>query len=103
MDAHHILDRKLWSDGGYYLSNGASVCGQHHWQCEITELSVETVRQAAKITELALPPGFSSELTYDKWGNVLRDGMIEKGPLFSDTGCYKALMHGKKLGFVIYT
>jgi 5-methylcytosine-specific restriction endonuclease McrA len=34
VDAHHILDRKLFADGGYYLSNGASVCEQHHWDCE---------------------------------------------------------------------
>jgi len=33
-DAHHIIERRLWTDqsehGGYFLSNGASVCGYHH-------------------------------------------------------------------------
>lgn len=40
---HHILDRKLFSDGGYYLDNGASVCDEYHWECEKTDISVETV------------------------------------------------------------
>ena len=26
-DAHHIIERRLFPDGGYYLGNGASVCG----------------------------------------------------------------------------
>ena len=29
IDAHHIIERKLWNDGGYYLNNGASVCEEH--------------------------------------------------------------------------
>lgn len=34
VDAHHIMDRKLWSDGGYYLSNGAALCEKHHLDAE---------------------------------------------------------------------
>lgn len=34
VDAHHILDRKLWKDGGYYLSNGAALCTKHHLDAE---------------------------------------------------------------------
>jgi hypothetical protein len=34
VDAHHIMDRKLWSDGGYYLKNGAALCAEHHLQAE---------------------------------------------------------------------
>lgn len=30
VDAHHIMDRRLWKDGGYYLSNGAALCSKHH-------------------------------------------------------------------------
>src|SRR3546814_5336655 len=40
-DAHHIIERRLWPDGGYYLDNGASVCRDHHIRCETTEISVE--------------------------------------------------------------
>ena len=25
-DAHHIMERRLFPDGGYYLDNGATVC-----------------------------------------------------------------------------
>lgn len=34
VDAHHIIKRRLWPDGGYYLDNGASVCEAHHVQCD---------------------------------------------------------------------
>lgn len=27
VDAHHILERRLFHDSGYYLDNGASLCG----------------------------------------------------------------------------
>lgn len=99
VDAHHILERKLWPDGGYYAANGAAVCGRHHWEAETTVLSVEDVRCAGGITEVVLPPGMSSELRYDKWGNVIRaDGLREAGPLFDDTGCRKALRAAGLLG-----
>jgi len=29
-EVHHIIERKLWSDEGYYMRNGASVCNPHH-------------------------------------------------------------------------
>jgi hypothetical protein len=34
VDAHHIMDRKFWSDGGYYLTNGAALCSKHHLDAE---------------------------------------------------------------------
>jgi hypothetical protein len=34
VDAHHIMDRKLWKDGGYYVSNGAALCSKHHLDAE---------------------------------------------------------------------
>lgn len=34
VDAHHIMDRRLWKDGGYYLSNGAALCSKHHLDAE---------------------------------------------------------------------
>lgn len=50
VDAHHILDRKLFEDGGYYLDNGAEVCGDCHLLCEYAIVGVDQVRQAAEIT-----------------------------------------------------
>lgn len=90
VDAHHILDRKLFDDGGYYLNNGASVCEDHHWDCETTKLTVEQVRQACGITEIVIPQSFNQTTIYDKWGNVLLvDGTRIPGPLFNDDGVQK--------------
>lgn len=101
-DAHHILERKLFVNGGYFSANGAAVCERHHWQCETTELSVEEVRRAAKITTIILPPGFDSTKRYDKWGNEMRqDGMLVAGPLVDDVGMRRALEQGGKLGLLL--
>lgn len=101
VDAHHILDRKLYADGGYYLGNGAAVCASHHWDCETTALSVKEVRNAAGITQPVLPSGFSPEVVYDKWGNresmVYGSAMLVAGPLAQDDGMRKALRMGQKL------
>lgn len=71
VDAHHIMDRKLFPDGGYYLENGAAVCAQHHLDCEENRISVEQVRAAAGSFVRVLPPGFDPGLRYDKWGRRL--------------------------------
>src|SRR3546814_8048125 len=62
-DAHHIIERRLWPDGGYYLDNGASVCRDHHIRCETTEISVEDVRDAAGITRIMVPPHLDRKST----------------------------------------
>lgn len=99
MDAHHVLERKLFADGGYYLGNGAAVCEDHHWACETTLLSVEAVRAAAGIKQPALPAGFEAARAYDKWGNrVWPSGLRTWGPLEHDTGARKALAAGGYLG-----
>ncbi|MBU9200338.1 hypothetical protein KTD31_03095 [Burkholderia multivorans] len=96
VDAHHVLDRKLFSDGGYYLGNGAAVCDKHHWQCETTELSLDVVRAAAGIRVPVLPVGLDAKKLYDKWGNELReDGLRIRGPLGSDDGMLRALERGR--------
>jgi hypothetical protein len=102
VDAHHILERKLFADRGYYSGNGAAVCEQHHWKCETTELDVEAVRHAANISTLILPPGFDCKKRYDKWGNEMRhDGMLIAGPLADDVGMRRALEQGGKLGLLL--
>lgn len=102
VDPHHIMDRKLFPDLGYYLDNGAAVCPLHHWDCETTVLSVEEVRAAAGVSCVVLPPGQSDGRRYDKWGNVVRaDGLREPGPLANDTGSRKALAAGGKLGLFV--
>lgn len=97
-DAHHILERKLFPDGGYYRDNGAAVCAPCHWQCETTAKSPEDVRRAAGIAVEVLPPGWPSGF-YDKWGNRVRsDGSRTWGPLSGDSGARKALAQGGFLG-----
>lgn len=99
VDANHILDRKLYPDGGYYLSNGAAVCGDCHLDCEYTRVSVGRVRQAAGITDPVLPPGFEQTAIYDKWGNrQWASGLRSAGPLEQDAGMRRALAAGGVLG-----
>lgn len=98
-DAHHIIERRLWSDGGYYLDNGASVCGPCHIKCETTEISVEEVREAAKV-EKCIPHHFypDPEIVYDKWGNIILPNKTRMmGELFHDESVQKILAQGGKL------
>jgi len=95
VDAHHILERRLWSDGGYYLDNGASVCTEHHLQCEMTTLSVEAVRQACGINKPIIPDHLYDDSIYDKWGNIiLANGTRLRGELFFDPFVQKILAQG---------
>jgi hypothetical protein len=84
-DAHHIIERRLWPDGGYYLENGASVCPAHHLAAEATTLSCDELRERAGITRFPLPPHLYRDQPYDKWGNpILPNGMRLRGELFDD-------------------
>ena len=103
VDAHHILDRDLWTDGGYYLSNGAPLCGAHHMQAETTELSVEDLRRWCGIDRFTLPEQFSGDDKIDKWGNyVLPNGMRMRGEMFHKESVRKALALGGKLDLVMH-
>lgn len=98
-DAHHIIERRLWPDGGYYLENGASVCSEHHMLCEQTVISVEEVRERCAITKPIIPPHLYNDEVYDKWGNiVLPNGTRLKGELFFDESVQKVLASGNVLG-----
>lgn len=105
VDAHHILERKLFTDGGYYVLNGAAVCEGHHWDCESTVLTVAMVRAAAGLTGPAmLPPALDPAGTYDKWGNrVWPSGLRSWGPLEMDTGARRALAQGGFLAVMMPT
>jgi hypothetical protein len=97
-DAHHIIERRLWSDGGYYVDNGVSVCEPCHIECEKTNISVEQVREAAGITNKILPPHLYSDEVYDKWGNmILPNGQRLRGELFEDESVQRILGEGNKL------
>jgi hypothetical protein len=92
VDAHHIIERRLFDDGGYYLNNGISVCETHHLDCERTIISVEDARRAAGIQKKVIPSHFYDDVVYDKWGNVcLENGKRAPGELFRDESVQKIL------------
>lgn len=92
VDAHHIIERRLFPDGGYYLDNGVSLCGACHLAAEATTLSCEQLRDRAGITEVVLPPHFFPDGIYDKWGNQFMDnGQRMKGELFEEEPVQKML------------
>ena len=91
-DAHHILERRLFDNGGYYLDNGASLCGECHIKAEKTLLTCEQIREAAKIESIVLPDHLYEQYSYDKWGNIISpDGSRIKGELFNDGSVQKIL------------
>ncbi len=98
-DAHHIMERRLWNNGGYYLENGASVCSEHHLQCEMTTITVEQVREACGIQRAVIPDHLYEDDRYDKWGNqILPSGRRLRGELFHDVSVQKILEKGGVLG-----
>ncbi len=106
LDAHHILERRLWDDGGYYLDNGATLCDVQkkgtsscHLLAEQTLISCETIRQATGITVALLPAHFYRDAVYDKWGNILNpNGTRTPGELFGDESIRKVLRAGGVMG-----
>lgn len=91
--AHHIMERRLFDDGGYYLDNGASLCDFHHWDAERTKISCEDLRRYSMIYEnILLPPHLYKDYKYDKWGDImLPSGQRIKGELFFDESVQKVL------------
>ena len=91
-DAHHIIERRLWPDGGYYLDNGATLCGGCHLLAESTEIYCDTIRRGAGITTVLYPPHLYPDQEYDKWGNeILQNRQRLIGELFGDESVQKAL------------
>lgn len=91
-DSHHLVERRLWGDGGYYLDNGASLCGDCHLLAESTELSCAEIREAAGIKRIVLPEHLYADQEYDKWANpILPNGQRMKGELFHDPSVQKIL------------
>jgi RNA ligase len=98
LDAHHIIERRLWSDGGYYIDNGASLCAEHHIAAEQTTLSADAIREAARIFKVCIPPHLYDDQSYDKWGNIIQaNGTRLKGELFFDESVQKILREGQVL------
>ena len=71
-DAHHIMDRKLFPDGGYYLDNGVTVWPACHLLAEKGRVTPDWLRNVANIKTVILPPDFEPEFIYDKWDNPIQ-------------------------------
>jgi hypothetical protein len=104
LNAHHIVERRLWEDGGYYMDNGATLCDDRdgligcHKKAEQTIISCDEVRAAARITRIMLPDHLYRDNSYDKWANiVMPDGTRIKGELFHDESVQKVLTAGGAL------
>ena len=92
VDAHHIMERRLFPDGGYYLHNGAPVCHRHHIECEQTLISVEQVRERCGYDTIVLPEHLYADQRYDKWGNIIVNAHERlPGELFDDPSVQKIL------------
>jgi len=99
VDAHHIMERRLWGKSqGYYLNNGASVCSIHHLDCEMTVISTSLIREYCNINIILLPEHLYPDQEYDKWGNIIiSENLRLKGELFNDISVRKILRKGKVL------
>jgi hypothetical protein len=94
-DVHHIIERRLFPDGGYYLDNGSSLCADCHFKAEQTVITPEQIREKVGITKPLLPPHLYPDYQYDKWANIVHtNGTRSKGELFYDPQVQKVLGHG---------
>lgn len=91
-DAHHIMERRLFEDGGYIVSNGVTLCSACHEAAEATTITCEDLRGAASIMVVCLPPHLEADGSYDKWGNpTLPNGQRFRGELFDEPGVQRTL------------
>lgn len=91
-DSHHLMERRLFENGGYYLNNGCSLCEDCHIQAEQTLISPRDLYDKLGIKDRVLPDDLYEEFEYTKWGDIqLPNGTRLKGPLFFDESVQKIL------------
>jgi hypothetical protein len=101
LDAHHIIERRLFTaegeEGGYFVDNGATLCDdrQKHLGChrlaEQTVLSPSQIRELAGIKTIVLPNG-TYDGKYTKWLDpILKNERRGRGPLFYDLSVQRIL------------
>jgi len=101
--AHHIIERSLWHNQGYYAENGVSLCDACHLNAECCIISCEQLREKADIQVVVVP----AHLTLgpgeglDKWGNLRdADGNWSPGELYDSEQFQKMLPHGPERKFL---
>jgi hypothetical protein len=81
--------------GGYYIDNGASLCGDCHIKAEQTVICPHLIRAVAGIRKIVLSPHLYPDYEYDKWGNIVNNnGSRIRGELFNDESVQKILQAG---------
>lgn len=93
LDAHHLIERRLWQDGGYHLDNLVTLCQDCHISAEKGHYLLAELRAAANIGKIIVPNDMYDDVEYDKWGNVILDLLemkISRGP-FMDAELEKFL------------
>jgi hypothetical protein len=73
VDAHHIIERGLWPDEGYYIHNGIPLCEVHHRLAERNVITPQYCRDVMGYRDILLPPQLDPFLDWDKWGNQLKE------------------------------
>lgn len=70
-DVHHIVERELWSDGGYIPANGASVCNHHHQYAEENHIPPQAFWMWAGVDSdnIVVPEQIETQ-DINKWGDV---------------------------------
>jgi len=77
-EVHHIIERKLWNDGGYIPDNGACVCNEHHRLAEENIIPPQAFWRWAGVKDVPLPSlsGSTTEQygnAINKWGESLEE------------------------------
>ena len=80
VDAHHIMDRHLWYQGGYHLSNGAALCRQHHLDAEEGKITPKDCIEYMHISPSTIkePDELKTALTFGEYYTLLMSGKINK-------------------------
>jgi len=90
-DAHHIMERRLFESGGYFIDNGISLCGECHIKAEQTLLSPDHFYEVLGVKRV-LPEHLYEDYRYTKWGDIENpNGTRVKGELFFDESVQKIL------------
>ena len=89
---HHIIERRLFDDGGYYEDNGVCLCDDCHVLAEKTLISCEALREKAGIKTVVLPNHLDENTRYDKWGNAwINKDIRARGELFFEEPVQKII------------
>lgn len=78
VDAHHIIDRKLFTDGGYYIGNGAALCAKHHLEAEKGIITPLECLRYMKLTFDECPIPDKIGLTKEEYFELFCNGKLNK-------------------------